>query len=121
MSTNLNTGEGNIFAVLADDERASRMFVVQHCSELEDLQILVPSVLYGGDDPQIRYERDFVRRGRKRNLKTNGASFVLSISTYGHKAENKEGQKEHGEVEKSKGDWIEAQGVSAPHPHLYTS
>ena len=65
---------------------------LSNSSELEDLQILVTSVLYGGNDLQIRYEWDFVGRGRKRNLESSGANFWLSISTYGRKAES-EGDK----------------------------
>ena len=58
--TNRGTDKGDIFTILADDERASRVLVIQHGSELEDLQILIADVLDSGDDPHIGHRRDLV-------------------------------------------------------------
>ena len=59
-STNGGTDEGDLLSILPDDEGMSGVFVVQHGSELEDLQILIASVLDGGGDPQVGCGRDCV-------------------------------------------------------------
>ena len=53
MSTNLETGEGDIFSILSDDERLSGVLLIQHSPELADRQILVANVLDSGDDPDF--------------------------------------------------------------------
>ena len=63
-STNHNiAGEANLFAILPDDKYGSTKFVVQHGSELEDLQVFIANVLDGGDDPEFGRGRDFVGWG----------------------------------------------------------
>ena len=97
VSTNLNTSEGDLFPVLGDEERPSRVLVIQHGSQLEDLQILVTNVLDGGNDPQLGY-LDLVGGSRERNLKTGGgANHGLGISTEGCKIKSEERQREHGD------------------------
>ena len=97
--TNLNTGEVDYFAILPDDERASRALVVQHTPGLEDLQILIANVLDRGDDPEFGYGGDFVDGTRKRNFKTtNGAGRGLGVSTDGRESNNGERERNHVEV-----------------------
>ena len=84
--TNLDTGEGDLLSILTDEERAGMVLVVQHGSELEDLQILVASILHSGNDPQVRHRCDFVGGSRERDLKiTSGTNFGMCISTDGGK------------------------------------
>ena len=52
VSTDLNTGEGDLFSILGNDKRPSVALVVQYSPELYDLQILVTNVLDSGNDPQ---------------------------------------------------------------------
>ena len=83
-STNRGTDEGDLLSIPPDDESLSGVFVVQHSSELEDLQILITNVLDGGVDPQVRRGRDFVGGSRERKLETaTGASRGLGVSTDG--------------------------------------
>ena len=92
VSTNLNTGEGDLFSILGDDKRSSVVLVIQHSPELDDLQILVTNVLDSRNDPQFGYGRDFVGRSREGNLKTGGdANHGLGVSTDGCKTESDEG------------------------------
>ena len=63
ISANLDTGEGSLFPILADDKRACRAPVIQHISELQDLQILVANILDGSDDPHVGQGLDFVGGG----------------------------------------------------------
>ena len=85
-SANLSAGEGDLLSILADDERASVVLIVQHSSELDDLQIFVARVLHGGNDPQIGYGWDIVGGSRDRDLKTTGgASGGFGVSTDGCK------------------------------------
>ena len=95
MSTNLETGERDIFSILGDDERLSSFPVIQHSSGLADRQILVANVLYSGDDPDFGHGRDRVGRSREGNLKTiGGANGGLSVSADGRKTESEERQRE---------------------------
>ena len=48
-----NAGEVDLFTILLDDKRRSTEVVVQHGSELDDLQVLVADVPDGGDDPDF--------------------------------------------------------------------
>ena len=126
MSTNLETGEGDIFSILGDDEGLSRVLVIQHSSGLADRQILVANVLDSGDDPDFGYRRDRVGRSREGNLKTTGgANGGLSVSADGRKTESEERQREHSDPGESKGsnNWIEARCPTTPQtPHpFYTS
>ena len=74
------------------------MLIVQHSSGLDDLQILVPSVLHSDSDLQVRHGCDFVGGGRERDLETTGGAEVgLGVSTDGGKAKGNKRQKEHGE------------------------
>ena len=117
MSTNLETGEGDTFSILGDDEGPSRVLVIQHSSGLADRQILVANVLDSGDDPDFGYRRDRVGRSREGNLKTTGgANGGLSVSADDCKTESKEGQREHNGAEESKGssNWIEARCPTTP-------
>ena len=60
-STNLgNTGEGDVFAVLPDDERGSTQVVIQRGSKLDNLQVLVANVLDCGNDPEFGHGCDLV-------------------------------------------------------------
>ena len=89
--TNLNTDEVDLFAVLPDDERASRVLVVQHTFGLEDLQILIANVLDRGDDPQFGHGGDFIGGTREGDIEiTTGASRGIGVSTDGRKSESKE-------------------------------
>ena len=119
VSTNLNTSEGNLFPVLCDEERPSRVLVVQHGSQLEDLQILITNVLDGGNDPQFGHKLDLVGGSRERNLETGGgANHGLGISTDGRKIKSKERQREHGDG-KVRATGLRL-GIFQPR-HLYTS
>ena len=81
-STNGGTDEGDLLSILPDDEGPSGVFVVQHSSELEELQIIITSVLDGGGDPQIGCGHDLVGRSRERKLETaTGASGGFGVST----------------------------------------
>ena len=103
MSTNLETGERDIFSILGDDERLSSFPVIQHSSGLADGQILVANVLDSGDDPDFGYRRDRVGRSREGNLKTiGGANGGLSVSADGRKTESEERQREHSDPGESK-------------------
>ena len=85
------------------------MLVVQHSLELEDLHILVASVLHSGNDPQVRHGCDIVGGGRERNLKTtDGANGGFGVSTDGRKTKGSKRQREHGEANECKGSWVEA-------------
>ena len=88
-STNRGTGEGDLLSILPDDEGLSGVFVVQHTSELEDLQILISSVLDGGGDPQVGCGRDLVGGSRERKLETStGTNCGLGVSTDGRETES---------------------------------
>ena len=123
MSTNLETGEGNIVPILGDDERPSSFPVIQHSSGLADGQVIVANVLDSGDDPDFGHGRDRVGGSREGNLKAaGGANGGLSVSADDCKTESKEGQREHNGAEESKGssNWIEARCPSTPqHPILF--
>ena len=122
VSANLGTSEGDYFSIFGEDERLSRMLVIQRSSGLEDLQILIANVLDCGDDPYFGRGRDLVGGSREGNLKTtSSANRGLRISADGRKTESEERQGEHGEAEKSKGssNWIGARCASASqHPIL---
>ena len=106
---NLNTGEGGLFPILTDNERASREPVIQHGSRLQDLQILIANVLDSGNDPEVGHGRNFVGGGRERDLKTtDGADRGLGVNTDGRNTKNDERQREHSEAKKSKDSWIKA-------------
>ena len=123
MSTDLETSEGDILSILGDDERPSRVLLIQHSSELADRQILVANVLDSGDDPDFGHGRDRVGGSREGNLKTTGgASSGLSVSADGRKTESEERQREHSDAGESKGssNWIETRCPSTPqHPILF--
>ena len=126
MSTNLETGERDIFSILGDDERLSSFPVIQHSSGLADRQILVANVLDSSDDPDFGHGRDRVGRSQEGNLKTiGGANGGLSVSADGRKAESEEIQREHSDPGESKGsnNWIGARcPTTPPTPHpFYTS
>ena len=107
-STNGGTDEGNIPSILADDESPSGVLGIQHASELENLQILIASVLDGGGDPQVGCGRDFVGGSRERKFEiTTGVNRGLSVSPNGGKTESNERQREHDDARKCKGSWIE--------------
>ena len=117
VTTDLNADEGDIFSILGDDERASRVLVIQHSSGFEDLQILVAHILDGGDDPDFGHGRDLVGGSREKNLKlSGGANGGLGVGTDGHKTESKERQGVHDDAKESKGScgWAEARRLSAP-------
>ena len=83
-STNGGTDEGDLLSILLDDEGPSGVLAVQHGPELEDLHIIIPSVLDGGGDPQVGCGRDFVGGSRERELETTtGANGGLGVSTDG--------------------------------------
>ena len=104
MSTDLETSEGDILSILGDDERPSRVLLIQHSSELADRQILVANVLDSGDDPDFGYRRDRVGRSREGNLKTiGGANGGLSVSADGRKTKSKERQRAHGDAKECGG------------------
>ena len=111
MSKNLETGEGNIFPILGDNERQSRVLVIQHSSGPADRQVIVASILDNDDDPDFGHGRDRVGGSREGNLETTGgANGGLSVSTDGRKTESEERQREHSGAGESKGssNWIEA-------------
>ena len=58
-----NAGEMDLFTILPDGKRRSTEVVVQHGSELDDLQVFVANVPDGGDDPEFGRRRDFVSWG----------------------------------------------------------
>ena len=107
-STNCGTDEGNLLSILPDYEGLSGVIVVQHGPELEDLQIIIASVLDGGGDPQIRCGRDFVGGSRERKLEiTTGANGGFGVSTdYGETKSDKR-YEEHGDAKVSEGSWAE--------------
>ena len=83
-STNGGTDEGDLLSILPDGEGPSGALVVQHGPELEDLQIIVASVLDDGGDPQVGCGRDLVGGSRERKLETaTGANGGLGVSTDG--------------------------------------
>ena len=101
-STNGGTDEGDLLSILPDNEGLSGVLVVQHGSELEDLQIFIPSVLDGGDDPQVGCGCDFVGGSRERKLETaTGANRGLGVSTDGGETESNKRQREHDDAEVS--------------------
>ena len=75
------------------------MLVVQHGSELGDLQILVANVLDSGNNPQFGYELDLAGGSREGNLKTGGgANHGLGVSTDDRKIKSTERQREHNDA-----------------------
>ena len=84
------------------------MLVIQHGSELEDLQILIADVLDSGNDPHIGRGRDLAGWSRERNLETaSGANRGLGVSTDDRKAKSDQRQREHDDVKKFKARRIE--------------
>ena len=84
MCTNLNTGKGDLFSILGDDESPGRVLVIQYASEFDNLQILVANVLDSGNNHQVVHGRDFACGSRERNLKTGGGGdHGLGVSTDG--------------------------------------
>ena len=60
------------------------VLVVQHSSRLEDLQVLVPGVLDGGKDLDVRRGCDLVGWSREIDLETgNGVRGGLGVGTEG--------------------------------------
>ena len=94
--TNLSADERDLLPTLANDERTSVVFVVQHASELEDLQILVAGVLHGSRDLQVGRECDLIGGSREGYLKTTrGTNGGTGVSTDDRKAKGDERQREH--------------------------
>ena len=90
-STNRSTGKWDLLSNLIDDESASRVLVIQHCSKLEDPQTPLAGVLDGGDDPQVSHGRDFVGWSRERNIKTTkGANRGLVVGADGRETKGYE-------------------------------
>ena len=81
-STNRGTDEGDLFSVLADGESVKKVFVIQHGSELEDLQIHIAGVLDSCDDSEVGHGRNVVGgSGEKEFETTSGTSRGLGVST----------------------------------------
>ena len=98
-NTNLDTGERDLFFILGDDKRSRGARVIQHSSELDDLQILIANVLDGGDDHDFGGGRNLVDGSRKRDLNaTGGASGEISVSTDSRETKSKERQRAHGDA-----------------------
>lgn len=83
-------------------------FVVQHSSELKDLQVLGPGVLDGGKDLDVGRGRDLVGWSREVDLKTtSGVSGGLGVGTDGCKTESNEIQRKHDDTRRSRGSLFE--------------
>ena len=95
-STDLDTGEGDLFSILGNDEGASGAFVIQHTSEPDDLQILITNILDGGNDPDFGGGRDLVGGSRERDLKTiGGADSEIGVSADYRKTKSEERERAH--------------------------
>ena len=105
VNTNLDTGEGDLFSILGDEEGASGARVIQHSSELDDLQILITNVLDGGSNPDFGRGRDLVCGSRERDLEIiRGAnSSGLGVSTDGRETKSKESQREYSDAMECRG------------------
>ena len=104
VSTNLDTSEGDLFSILGGDERPSAVPVIQHSSELDDLQILIAHILDGGMNSQFGHRRNLVGRSGERNLKaTSSANGGLSVSTDGRETKSDKRQRKHGDAKGSEG------------------
>ena len=98
-NTNIDTGERDLFSVLGDDKRSRGARVIQHSSELNDLQILIANILDGGDDHDFGGRRNLVGRSRERDLKaTESVSGGLSVSIDSRETKSKERQRVHGDA-----------------------
>ena len=103
-STDLDTGEGDLFSILGNDEGASGVFVIQHTSEPDDLQILITNILDGGDDPDFGGGRDLVGGSRERGLKTiRGADSEIGVSADYRKTKSEERERAHRDAKECKG------------------
>ena len=84
------------------------VLVIQHSSGLEDLQVLVPDVLDGGKDLDVRRGCDLVGWSREIDLKTaNGVRGGFGVGTEGGENKCNKGQGEHGDAKRSGCSWIE--------------
>ena len=104
VNTNISTGEGDLFSILGDDERVSKGLIIQHSSELDDVQILIANILDGGNDHDFGRGHDLVGGSRERDLKTTGgANRRLRVSTNGRETKSKERQRAHGDAKECGG------------------
>ena len=89
---------------LGDDERANKGLVIQHSSELDDVQIFIANILDGGDDHDFGRGRDLVGGSREKDLKTTGGTNGgLSVSTNGRETKSKERQRADSDAKECKG------------------